>query len=196
MSEEKTRTGIATTCIVCGTEFTSASGRKRYCSSRCWNRLNRRNRRDRRVPRVTKTCPVCGKTFEGTPGRKTFCSDRCYHAANRAARVAYSDLYNAAVRERLETDSEAYARHRARQRLANRKYYEWHHPGCKPYRPAESRRLPDWTVKGEDVFCKGSVYLTGNMSDDQVTAARAYALEQRQDAEMNIPRVKTISRYR
>lgn len=193
MSEEKTRTGIATTCIVCGTEFTSASGRKRYCSSRCWNRLNRR---DRRVPRVTKTCPVCGKTFEGTPGRKTFCSDRCCHAANRAARVAYSDLYNAAVRERLETDSEAYDRHRARQRLANRKYYELHHPGCKPYRPAESRRLPDWTVKGEDVFCKGSVYLTGNMSDDQVAAAKAYARKLLHVKGTNRPLVKTIFRSR
>ena len=193
MSEEKTRTGIATTCIVCGTEFTSASGRKSYCSSRCWNRLNRR---DRRGPRVTKTCPVCGKTFEGTPDRKTFCSDRCYHAANRAARVAYSDLYNAAVRERLETDSEAYDRHRARQRLANRKYYECHHPGCKPYRQAESRRLPDWTVKGQCIIDRGSVFLPGNMSDDQVAAANAYARELRPVEGTNRPLVKTIFRSR
>ena len=191
MENEITRTGIVTTCIVCGESFLSASGKKLYCSSRCWYRRNR----DRHVPRITKTCPVCGKTFAGTR-RKTFCSDRCYLASTRTARVAYSNLYHAAVMERLETDCEAYAEYRARQRLSHRKSYEWHHPGCKPYRQTESRRIPDWAVKGQEIIDRRSAFLPGNMSDEKVMAAEAYARELRPDAGANRPRVKTIFRSR
>lgn len=192
MSEEKTRTGVQTTCIVCGAVFLSASGKKLYCSSRCWYRRNR----DRHVPRVTKTCPVCGKTFVGTPGRKAYCSRHCRYMASRAANVAYSSLYNVSVREKLETDCEAYADFRARARRNNRRNYEKTHPGCKPYRPTESRRIPDWAVKGQAILDRRSVFLPGNMSDDKVVAAIDHFWQQNTDDAREHPRVKTVFRGR
>lgn len=192
MSDDKTRAGIVTTCIVCGAKFPSASGKKLYCSSRCWYRRNR----DRHVPRVTKTCPVCGKTFVGTPRRKTYCSRHCLYMSERAANMAYSSLYNASLREKHETSSEAYAEFRARCRLNNRRNYERTHPGCKPYRPTESRRIPDWAVKGQEILDRRSVFLPGNMSDEKVIAANAI-YEQQHAAENSKPkRVKTFFRGR
>lgn len=196
MSDEKTKTGIVTTCIVCGAEFPSASGKKLYCSSRCWYRRNR----DRHVPRVTKTCPVCGKTFVGTPRRGSFCSRACrseaYYEANKKEIRAYLSLYRVAFLEKLETSSEAYAKFRSQRRIQQRKYYAMVNPGCKPYRPNPRTWIPDWAVKGQDVLDRRSVFLPGNMSDEKVIAANAFNYDTLAAEETHHPHVKTIFRSR
>ena len=57
-----------------------------------------------------------------------------------------------------------------------------------------SRRIPDWAVKGQVVVDRGSVFLSGNMSDEQVMAANDFALQQNAGEERHHPKIKTVFR--
>jgi predicted nucleic acid-binding Zn ribbon protein len=64
-------------CIVCGTTFSSRTGR-RTCSDAC----EQARRRQPRGGRKTTTCRVCGTSFISLTGRRT-CSEACAQTAIR-----------------------------------------------------------------------------------------------------------------
>ena len=152
--------------------------------------------------------PACRKKFKQMRSGQKFCTrecgrlyrrqtyDRQYRILHRKEIRAFCQLYWVERNERLESDPQEYARVRELKRLSNRRWWERHHPNCKPYTPLPCRRIPDWAVKGQEIIDRGSVFLPGNMSDEKVEAANAYALEQFPDAGENRPRVKTIFRSR
>ncbi len=148
----------------------------------------------------TRVCPTCGKAFETKDPRKTFCSRKCqhgnYYLKNRKEALAYGSIMYAGMCEKFGSDSEAYARHREKTRIACRRNYERTHHGCKAYRPRLCTRIPDYATKGSDVLNRGSVFLTGNMSDEQVMAAKAFALQQEATEDRHHPHVTTIFRSR
>ena len=94
----------------------------------------------------------------------------------------------------MESDPVKYAHYLELKRRANHKYWEKKHPGCRPYKPMLSRRIPDWAAKGQVAVDRGSVFLSGNMSDEQVMAANDFALQQNAGDDRPHPRVKTVFR--
>lgn len=150
--------------------------------------------------------PKCRKVY--TPKQKSqhFCTRDCGRKFRRevydlAYRILHRKEINAVsyfwwlnYKERLESDPQEYARYRELKRLSNHRYWEKKHPNCGPYKPHMSKRIPDWAVKGQDVFDHGSVFLSGNMSDEQVMANRDFVLQQNAGEEREHPRVKTVFR--
>lgn len=150
--------------------------------------------------------PKCLKVF--TPKQKTqnFCTRDCGHKFRQAVySLAYRILHRKEIQaasyfwrlnrnEILESDPQEYARARELKRLSNRRHWEKTHPGCGPYKPHLSKRIPDWAVKGQDVLDRGSVFLTGNMTDEQDMANRDFVLQQNAGDERPHPRVKTVFR--
>ena len=115
-----------------------------------------------------------------------------WYSENAKAVRSYQSLHNV---ELCET-SEGYAKFREARRLSRRRIYERTHPGCKPYRPTLSKRIPDWAVKGQEIVDRRSVLMPGNMSDEQVMAANAIYVEQRADENSKPKHVKTFFRGR
>ena len=147
---------------------------------------------------VIKKCRFCDNTFETGNPRKEFCSTKCwrrnYYLKHMREHSAYNSLKYAELCEKFESDSESYARHREKVRRSCRKHYELKNPGCKPYNPRIGTRIPDFFVKGQDVLDHGSVFLTGNMTDEQVISANDFALQQNAGEERHHPKVKTVFR--
>ena len=171
MSEEITRTGIVTTCIVCGAKL--APRKYKFCSKRCL-RASYRHRH--------------GDVINGYL--------RSYRKAHKKEEAAVRYFRRIILNDILASDPERYAHHRELQRQSGHRAYERKHPGCRPYRPILTTRIPDWAVKGQEIMDRRSGFVSGNMSDEQVMAAKAYARELRPDAGANRPRVKTIFRSR
>lgn len=171
MSEEKTRTGIVKTCIVCGEKL--APRRSKFCSERCASYFYRNRDLD-----------------------KSHAYERNYRHAHKKELEALRYFRQITESEILGSDPESYALKREYQRRRSRLSYERRHPGCKPYRPTESRRIPDWAVKGQEILDRRSAFLPGNISDEKVIAANVI-YEQQHAAENSKPkRVKTIFRGR
>ena len=165
------------------------------------------------IPAGLKICenPNCRKVFTPRDARQHFCTKKCgrkfrrgvYDAAYRAKHK--TDLNKNELRalkyfgrlryeESLESDPVKYAHHLELKRRSNHRCWEKKHPGCRPYKPMLSRRIPDWAVKGQVVVDRGSVFLSGNMSDEQVMAANDFALQQNAGEERHHPKIKTVFR--
>ena len=171
MSEEITRTGIVTTCIVCGAKL--APRKYKFCSKRCLRTSYRRRHRD----------VVNGYA-------------RAYRKTHEKEETAVRYFSRIDLNEILCSNPERYAHHRELQRQRRHRAYERKHPGCRPYKPILSSRIPDWAVKGQEILDRRSVFLPGNMSDEKVIAANAI-YEQQHAAENSKPkRVKTFFRGR
>ena len=161
--------------------------------------------------------PNCRNVFIAKTCRSMFCSRRCsiwaatkkYHAKpeaklarkirdhirwiNRdAGTIALQQFYRIGKEERLHNDPEYYAKVRQARREVKRRQNDKHRKI--PYKPCPSRRIPDWAVKGQDVVDRGSVFLSGNMSDEQVMAARDFVFQKYAGEEREHPRVKTVFR--
>ena len=152
--------------------------------------------------------PNCRKVFKQMRGGQKFCTRECgrlyrrqaydreYRILHRKEILALGQMLRIERNERLESDPLEYARVRELKRLSNRRQWEKKHPGCRPYKPRPWMRIPDWAVKGQDVVDRGSVFLSGNMSDDKVMAANAIYVEQNAGDNSKPKRVKTFFRGR
>ena len=199
MSEEKTRTDAWESCLT----------EEQRLLLNAWSRTASYDVVDVLLGKIHVCAnPNCRKVFKQVRKGQMYCTKACGHSANskeyslryrtahRQECLALGHFMRLERKERLESDPQEYARVRELKRLSNRRCWERHHPNCKPYTPRPWLRIPDWAVMGQDVIDHGSVFLAGNMSDDQIYAGNAYALELRPDAGANRPRVKTIFRSR
>ena len=146
--------------------------------------------------------PNCHKVFTQNRIGQKYCTKECgrkfrrkgYRKRHRKELNALSYFHRIKNNERLESDPLEYARVRELKRLSNRRQWEKKHPGCRPYKPRPWMRIPDWAVKGQDVVDRGSVFLSGNMSDEQVMAANDFDAQQKAGEERPHQRIKTVFR--
>lgn len=78
------------TCPICGEEFLSNVGSRKYCSERCSRikiNLYRKERYRRLQPIMKKACPFCGKEFEPAYRFQIYCSHECYYKASQLNRA-------------------------------------------------------------------------------------------------------------
>ena len=196
MANDKTRTDFRRICSFCGKIFQSCNRKRKFCSRQCYYR----NRGFSHFKVFEKTCPICGKTFATAKESQVVCSDICKHREDyklhRREYRALAEMQRISQREIHERDSHSYAIFRKKCREKQRRIYEKRYPGCRPYAPRVSCRIPDWAVKGQEIMDRRSGFISGNMTDEQVMAAKAYARELRPVPVENRPRVKTIFRSR
>ena len=197
MSEETTRTGAWESCLT----------EEQLTFLRAWCPTSGYDVRDIFLGKV-HVCinPACRKTFKQSCSGQKFCTRECgrlyrrqaydreYRILHRKEILALGQMLRIERNERLESDPLEYARVRELKRLSNRRQWEQKHPGCRPYKPRPWMRIPDWAVKGQDVVDRGSVFLSGNMSDEQVVAAIDHFWQQNTDDARGHPRVKTVFR--
>lgn len=183
----------------------------------------RAKRRKMPSPEI-RHCKECGAEFEVQrhSSRMIYCSRNCnsaawkkrhpeavketnrnWHSKHRAERKAYKaahrkdwsvlrEFWEITRQEKMASDPACYAKFRAYQRERSRRRWDGRRKGA--YKPRPWMRIPDWATKGSDVLNRGSVFLTGNMSDEQIMANRAFVLEQNATEDRHRPRVKTIFR--
>lgn len=85
----------------------------------------------------------------------------------------YNSLFKAIRYQELcavwEVDPDAYAKHRRKDRERKER------ARGSLYKPRPACRIPDWAVKGQDVFDRRSVFLYQNLSDAGQAAAKGFA---------------------
>ena len=197
LSEEKTRDDDWKSCLT----------EEQLFFLNAWNRTSAYTVADVFLGKV-KICknPNCRKLFSPRNARQYCCTRTCgrkfrqrvysaaYRAKHRTELRAVMYFGRLRYEESLESDPVKYAHHLELKRRANHRCWEKKHPGCRPYKPMLSRRIPDWAVKGQVVVDRGSVFLSGNMSDEQVMAANDFALQQNAGEERHRPKIKTVFR--
>lgn len=197
MSEEKTRTGAWESFIT----------EEQLTLLRAWCPTSGYDVRDIFLGKV-HVCinPTCRKTFKQSRSGQKFCTRECgrlyrrkeygrkYRILHRKEILALGQMLRIERNERLKSDPLEYARVRELKRLSNRRQWEKKHPGCRPYKPHMSKRIPDWAVKGQDVVDHGSVFLSENMSDEQVMAANDFYAQQKAGEERPHQGIKTVFR--
>lgn len=80
-------------CPVCGKEFVSNHGNRKYCCDICREKATaiERNRKRRLIPEEQiKVCPVCGKEFVTTNSRRITCSNECSIKHHNGRRKIYT----------------------------------------------------------------------------------------------------------
>ena len=100
-------------CIECGVEMPGAHSHKKYCSTRCKGRWQKKN--PSQPVAKGHNCRVCGVLFPIGPGQnnKWLCSDACRRSSNAASvrnfherRPKMEAIYRARTKEKLPPDSQ------------------------------------------------------------------------------------------
>lgn len=84
---------ITKTCVVCGSEFETKSGKAKYCSEKCCKQARKENRyADKSKP--IKKCRICGKEFTHGPSYQHICSEECRKIYKQEKNKNYRENYN------------------------------------------------------------------------------------------------------
>lgn len=173
------------TCPLCGNTFTQTSPRQKYCSTRCYRDYYRRKHPVKTEIRLCQN-PNCGKSFRPKRRHAQFCSRKCkdhvYWLKNKRFISALQSMYWTSFYEKLEHDSEAYAKFRAKRRETRRHQYDKIRKGI--YKPRPARRIPDYLCKNESSIDTSSRFLVENAGPSEMAFARELFREQRESMEV------------
>lgn len=105
--------------------------------------------------------------------RKRRIQAREYYTKHRKELSALRELYWAGVIDRCEKDAKFYAEIRRRNREYKRIRIE---RAGRLYSPRLNARIPDWCVMGECCLDRRSVFISGNLTRDQLASNRRFAI--------------------